>query len=83
MSRTPATRDLARIEEQLHRFGSAMMVCLSAAVFLCVFIVNSRGRLAVDVLQQLASLGVALWLAGMVLLFFVAYYRARRRSGAR
>ena len=83
MSRTPATRDLTRIEEQLHRFGSAMLLCFMAAVLVCVFIVNSRGRIALDVLQQLASLGVALWLAGFLLLFFVAYYRALRRLAAR
>jgi len=79
MSRAAASRDLARIEEQLHRFGSAMLVCFSAAVLLCVFIVNARGMLALDVLRQLASLGVALWLVGFVLVFFFAYYRAQRR----
>lgn len=80
MSRAPSPREVSRIEEQLRRFGSAMLFCFTGAVLLCVFIVNTRGRLAVDVLQQLASLGVALWLVGMVLLFFVAYYRALRRG---
>lgn len=79
MSRMPTARNLARIEEQLHRFAMATFLCLMAAVLLCVFIVNSRGHVAPDVLQQLASLGVALWLAGFVLMFFAAYYRALRR----
>ena len=78
MSR-PSPRDLPRIEEQLHRFGSAMMFCFLAAVLVLLFIVNLRGQVAAGVLQQLASLGVALWLVGFVLLFFVAYYRALRR----
>ncbi|HJQ39168.1 MAG TPA: hypothetical protein VKB93_18675 [Thermoanaerobaculia bacterium] len=80
MSRAPSPREVPRIEEQLHRFGTAMLLCFAAAVLLCLFIVNTRGRLAGDVLQPLASLGVALWLAGLVLLPFVAYYRALRRS---
>jgi threonine/homoserine efflux transporter RhtA len=83
MSRAPSPREVSRIEEQLQRFGTAMLFCFTGAVLLCVFIVNTRSRLTAGTLQQLASLGVALWLAGMVLLPFVAYYRALRRLTSR
>ena len=82
MSRTPSPRDLPRIErieEQLRRFGSAMLLCFTAAVLVLALVINARGSLAPDALQQLASLGVALWLVGFVLAFFFAYYRAKRR----
>jgi len=49
MSRTPA-RDFPCIEEQLHRFGSAMMLCFTAAVLVCLFVVNARGRITADLL---------------------------------
>lgn len=63
----PPSQDIARIEEQLRRFRTAMFTCFAAAVF------GLRGG------RPLALLAVALWLVGFVLLFFVAYYRAQRR----
>jgi hypothetical protein len=79
MSRT-SRQDLPRIEEHLRRFGVAMMACFTSAVFVLAFVVQGRGSLGADALQQLASLGVALWLVGFLLVFFVAYYRALRRQ---
>lgn len=76
---TPSPRDLPRIEEQLRRFGVAMLACFTSAVFVLAFVVQGRTSLGADALQQLASLGVALWLVGFLLVFFVAYYRALRR----
>jgi hypothetical protein len=56
-----------------------MLVCFTAAVLVLALVINARGRLAPTALQQLASLGVALWLVGFVLAFFFAYYRAKRQ----
>jgi hypothetical protein len=63
----PPSNDLARIEDQLRRFRTAMFACFAAAIL------GLRGG------RPLALLAVALWLVGFVLFFFVAYYRAQRR----
>jgi len=57
-----------------------MFLCFTAAVLVLVLVINARGRITPDALQQLASLGVALWLVGFGLAFFFAYYRAKRRQ---
>lgn len=72
-------RELRRIDEQLQRFRSAMFVCFCAAAFLYGFVMSARRRAATDSLQEMASLGAAFWVVGIVLMFFVVYYRAQRR----
>jgi hypothetical protein len=79
----PTESDLPRIEEQLHRFRSAMLICFAATAGVYAFVITSRGRTRTAVLQQLSSLGVALWLVAFVLMFFVAYYATQRRTAER
>ena len=78
----PSADELPRIEEQFHRFRHAALLCFAAAAFVYAFVITFRGRIAHELLQQLASLGVSLWLVAFVLLFFVAYYRSQRRLAA-
>jgi predicted cobalt transporter CbtA len=75
----PTERELPRIDEHLHRFRNAMFLCFAAAACVYSVVLTTRRTAAQALLQQLASLGVALWLVGFVLMFFVAYYRTRRR----
>ena len=81
--RKPKAMDLPRIEEQLHRFRGAMLICFAGAAAVYAVVLTGRGRIAWDVLQQLSSLGVAFWMVAFVLLFFVAYYSTQRRLAAR
>lgn len=81
--RKPHETDLPRIEEDLHRYRSAMLICFAAAAAVYATVITLRYRLSADVLQRLSSLGVALWLVAFVLLFFVAYYGAQRRMTTR
>ena len=80
--RKPSALDLPRIEEQLHRFRSAMLVCFTGAAGIYAYVLTARGRAEWDLLQRLSSLAVALWLVAFVLMFFVAYYRTQRRLAA-
>ncbi|HEV3484780.1 MAG TPA: hypothetical protein VG106_05190 [Vicinamibacterales bacterium] len=80
--RKPTALDLPRIDEHLHRVRTAMMACFAAASLLYASILTWRRQGAYTLLQQLASLGVALWVVAFVLLFFVVYYRAQRRLAA-
>lgn len=75
------SRDLDRIGEDARRFRLAALVCFSLAVTMYAFVVmlHSRGELA----QSAASLGAALWLVAMLLLFLFAFYASRRRALAR
>jgi hypothetical protein len=75
----PQEHDLAHIDEHLHRFRSAMFLCFAAAMVVYAFVISARRAASEDLLQQLASLGVSLWVVGFVLLFFAMYYRAQRR----
>jgi hypothetical protein len=77
--RRPTALDLPRIDEHFHRVRAAMFICFTAASFLSASVLTWRRRAAHELLQQLASLGVALWLVAFVLLFFVMYYRTQRR----
>ena len=79
----PSETDLPRIEEQLHRFRGAMLICFAAAAAVYAIVLTARGRIDWPRLQDLSSLGVALWLAGFVLMFFVAYYSTQRRLATR
>ncbi len=79
----PSEGDLPRIEEDLHRYRSAMLICFAGAAAAYATVLTARGRVAWATLQQLSSLGVALWLVAFVLLFFVAYYSTQRRIVAR
>ena len=79
----PSVVDLPRIEEELHRYRSAMLICFAGAAAAFGTVITARGRVAWPALQQLSSLGVALWLVAFVLLFFVAYYSTQRRIVAR
>lgn len=72
----PRNSDLPRIEDHLNRFRFAMLSCFTAAIALYTIVIVQRGH---ELVQQLASLGVALWLVAFVLMFFVAYYRVQRR----
>ena len=72
----PAPADLPRIDENLHRFRGAMLLCFAGAAFFYAIVISGRGG------QQLASLGVAMWLVAFMLMFFVAYYRLQRRMAA-
>lgn len=81
--RKPSETDLPRIEEQLHRFRGAMLICFAAAAAVYAVVLTGRGRIQWPRLQELSSLGVALWLAGFVLMFFVAYYSTQRRLATR
>ena len=75
----PSSNDLPRLDEQFHRFRRATMLCFLGATGVYCFVLWQRRFVAEDVLQHLASLGVALWLVAFVLMFFVAYYRSQRR----
>lgn len=77
--RKPTPSDLPRIDEQLHRFRNAMFFCFIAASGVYALVVTERRHAAADLVRNLASLGVALWLVAFVLMFFVAYYRTQRR----
>lgn len=79
----PREHDLPRIEENLHRCRSAMLICFAAAAAAYALVITARGRVAFATLQQLSSLGVALWLVAFVLLFFVGYYSTQRRLATR
>lgn len=79
----PAEHELPRIEEQLVRFRSAMLLCYAGAAAVYALVLGGRGRVAWPHLQQLSSLGVAFWLVAFVLMFFVAYYSTQRRMAAR
>jgi hypothetical protein len=81
--RKPAPHDLPRIEEQLHRFRGAMLICFAAAAGVYATVLTARGRVKWTLLQDLSSLGVALWLVAFVLMFFTAYYSTQRRLAAR
>ena len=81
--RKPKSVDLPRIEEQLHRFRSAMLICFAATAAVYATVITGRGRIAWPRLQQLSSLGVSLWLVAFVLMFFVAYYSTQRRMATR
>ena len=71
----PSADDLQRIEEQLRRFRSAMLLCFAAAAAIYALVITGHARPA-------WSLGIALWLVAFVLMFFVAYYRTQRRLAA-
>lgn len=73
----PPAPELPRIEEQLRRFRNAMLLCFGAAWALYLSAAISRRHV-----QELASLGVAFWIAAFVLMFFVVHYRAQRRLAA-
>ena len=77
--RKPTPHDLPRIDEQLQRFRVAMVLCFTAAMGVYVYLAALRRHAGADVLRNLASLSVALWLVAFVLMFFFAYYRAQRR----
>ena len=77
--RKPTQLDLPRINEQLHRFRNAMLLCFVAASGMYAFVLSERRHAATDMVRRFASLSVALWLAAFVLMFFVAYYRTQRR----
>ena len=81
--RKPAEGDLPRIEEQLRRFRSAMLLCFIGAAGVYATVLTARGRIEWPRLQQLSSLGVSLWLVAFVLMFFVAYYSTQRRLATR
>lgn len=81
--RKPRSIDLPRIEEHLHRFRNAMLICFIAAAGVYGAVITGRGRMSWPRLQQLSSLGVSLWLVAFVLMFFVAYYSTQRRMAAR
>jgi len=75
----PSCDDLPRIDEQLHRFRGAMLICFAAAAALYAIVITERHVIANAPLRRLASLGVAFWVVAFVLMFFVAYYRTQRR----
>jgi hypothetical protein len=77
--RKPSSIDLPRIEEDLHRFRGAMLICFAGAAAVYALVITGRGRIGWPLLQQLSSLGVSLWLVAFVLMFFVAYYSTQRR----
>jgi hypothetical protein len=79
----PSQVDLPRIEADLHRYRSAMLICFAGAAAVFAAVITARGRVAWPALQQLSSLGVSLWLVAFVLMFFVAYYSTQRRIVAR
>lgn len=79
----PSEGDLPRIEEELHRYRSAMLICFAGAAGAYATAITARDHVTTATLQQLSSLGVALWLVAFVLLFFVAYYSTQRRIVAR
>jgi Na+-driven multidrug efflux pump len=79
----PAAVDLPRIEEQLHRFRGAMLLCFAGAAAVYATVLTGRGRVRWATLQDLSSLGVALWLVAFVLMFFTAYYSTQRRLATR
>ena len=71
--RKPTSIDLPRIDENLRRFRDAMFLCFIGAAFFYGLVVSGRGD------QQLAALGISLWLVAFTLMFFAAYYRKQRR----
>ncbi len=75
----PTFEDLPRIDEQLHRFRGAMLLCFAAAAALYAFVITERHVFAQVRLRSVASLGVAFWVVAFVLMFFFAYYRTQRR----
>jgi len=79
----PTQLDLPRIQEDLHRYRNAMLICFAGAAAAYGSVLTVRGRIEWTLLQQLSSLGVALWLVAFVLLFFVAYYSTQRRLATR
>jgi hypothetical protein len=81
--RKPSEIDLPRIQEQLHRFRSAMLICFAGAAAVYATVITGRRHIAWPRLQQLSSLGVSLWLVAFVLMFFVAYYSTQRRMATR
>ncbi|HET7435729.1 MAG TPA: hypothetical protein VFN10_13555 [Thermoanaerobaculia bacterium] len=78
----PRRDELPRIEDHLHRYRLAMLTCFSIATLLYTIVLAQHRAGAEAVVQQLASLGVALWLVAFVLMFFVAYYRVQRRMAS-
>lgn len=81
--RKPDAIDLPRIEEQLHRFRGAMLICFAGAAAVYGTVLSGRGRIDWLVLQELSALGVSLWLVAFVLMFFTAYYSTQRRLATR
>ena len=81
--RKPGETDLPRIEAQFHRFRGAMLICFAGAAAVYALVLTGRRRIAWNTLQDLSSLGVALWLVAFVLMFFTAYYSTQRRLAAR
>lgn len=79
----PSEVDLPRIEEELTRYRSAMLLCFAGAAAAYAAALTARGRVGWAAVQKLSSLGVSLWLVAFVLLFFVAYYSTQRRIVAR
>jgi hypothetical protein len=75
----PTPDDLPRIDEQLHRFRGATLLCFTAASGLYAVVITRPGHIASAALRQIASLGVAFWVVAFVLMFFFAYYRTQRR----
>lgn len=75
----PTADDLPRIDEQLHRFRGATLVCFTAAAGLYAVVITKPRLIAREMIRELASLGVAFWVVAFVLMFFFAYYRTQRR----
>ena len=75
----PTPDDLPRIDEQLHRFRGATLLCFTAASGLYAVVITKPGDLASAMIRQIASLGIAFWVVAFVLMFFFAYYRTQRR----
>jgi hypothetical protein len=78
----PTAGDLPRIDEQLHRFRGATLVCFAAAAGLYAVVITKPRPIAAEMIRQLASLGVAFWVVAFVLMFFFAYYRTQRRMAS-
>jgi hypothetical protein len=66
--------------ENVRRFRTATIVCFAAAVLL-LFAAASYGRPYSNFTQSAASLGVAFWLAGFALTFFLLYFRMTAARG--
>ncbi|HEX2121071.1 MAG TPA: hypothetical protein VHL59_05445, partial [Thermoanaerobaculia bacterium] len=69
--------DRSRLDEQLHRFRSAMILCFAAASLVYALVLTASGHASHALLQRMASLGVALWLVGFLLMFGVGYFSLR------
>lgn len=72
MSGTSPTAGVARIDEQLRRFQSAMLLCFAAALGVFALMVTTARH-------ELAPLSIAFWIVAVLLMFPVAYFRAQRR----